>query len=232
MDGRTRRLSFLVVLFVLVVALGLKWLELPQQAAGPESLEPAPALAPVDIRAYLPPWLDASYEFSGEGIEYASFTRRITHTSPGFIQMEDASGTNLAQVVEINAEEAKIIWAEEEFYEKRNLLYPFSREARTGDQVRDVVLLKAPAAVGTVWSDERFQREIVSVDQVLTVPFGTFYDVLVVKSRSHANDSFVHYEYYAINVGLIKREALYMQDGEAFTVISELENLTITPTQN
>lgn len=66
--------------------------------------------------------------------------------------------------------------------------------------------------------------------QVVEVPLGTFYDVVVVKSRSRAADS-VHYEYYAKNVGLIKREFVLQLEGGTYQIVSSLEAVSSVGSQ-
>ena len=233
MNGKGWRLSFSVIVLILVVALAMKWLEPPVSTSKAENEADIPALATAasDLRVYLPPLHGMIYYFTGKGMEYAAFSRRITSAAPGFLQIEDTSGTNLAQVAEYNTDELKVIWSETEFYENRSLLDPSVREGRKGGEPTNLVFLKAPVIKGQKWNDASFQREIVSTDHVVTVPLGTFYEVVVVKSRSLQAEDFVQYEYYAKNMGLIKREALYVQDGETFAVVSSLNSLACPPPQ-
>lgn len=160
-------------------------------------------------------------QFAGEGLEFAAFTRQVTFATPGFLQIEDLSGTNLVKIVEVTPEEIRVVWSAEEFYEDRNLLEP-----SPGRRER-LVLLKTPLEVGTSWSDDRFRREIVEVNKVVQVPLGTFCDVIVVKSEVLDASEGVQYEYYAKNMGLIRRESQYGREAESFTVISTLEKLTV-----
>jgi hypothetical protein len=218
MNGKQWQLAFLVVVIVLFLALVLNWF-------GPNE-QSQENVTTTDVRAYLPPLQGITYFFVGEGMEYAAFSRRITHVAPGFIQLEDLSGTNLAQVLETSPQELRITWSEEEFYENDSLLDAPSRAGREGGRSTDLVLLKAPLTKGNTWSDERFSREIVSVDETVTVPLGVFYDVVVVKNKSATSNDFVQYEYYAKNIGLIKRESLFVQNGQTVAVVSSLKSIT------
>ena len=171
--------------------------------------EAAPEPYGDDLRAYLPALPGAVYAFQGSGNEFAAFMRRITFAESGLVQLEDASGTNLALVVEHHPQKLTVIWSEEEFYEEESLLDAEYRASRGRGHAVELVLLSAPLVVGHTWSDQRFQREIVAVDQVVAVPLGVFYDVVVVKSTNPEAPEMELYEYYAKNVGLIKRESLF-----------------------
>ena len=212
MNGKGWRLSFSVMVIILLTGV---------------QNEPVAT----DLRMYLPPLQGMAYYFSGEGMEYAAFTRQITFTSPVSLQMEDLSGTNLAQVVEYSPDELKIIWSEEEFYAQESLLDSASREGRERGSTRNLILLKTPVEKGNSWTDERFQREIVATNATVTLPLGTFYEVVVVKTKRADDDDFVTYEYYAKNIGLIKRESVYLLDGETYAVVSNLKGLASPPLQ-
>ncbi|HHT90913.1 MAG: hypothetical protein QM451_06565 [Bacillota bacterium] len=217
--------SLSVLVLVFFVALAIRWMELltPQSENGVDVIDSLPGQ--VDLRAYFPPLQGLTYSFAGEGMEYAAFTRQITFAVPGILQVEDLSGTNLVQVLECGAHELKIVWSEEEYYGDQSLLDEEDRLERGAGQPRNLVLLQTPLVPGHTWSDERFHREIVAVDEVITVPLGTFYDVVVVKNQSLDMEDSVQYAYYAKNVGLIKREFLSGQGGDSNAVVSSLQSL-------
>lgn len=214
--------GFLVVLGVLILALGLRGLE--SRALDTET-QTALDTSIDNVQAYFPPFGGMTYYFVGEGMEYASFSRRISHVAPGLIQIEDLSGTNLAQVVEVTAGELRSIWSEEEFYGNESLFDHDLRENRDSGWATDLIFLQAPLIKGHAWSDERYQREIVATDQTVTVPLGVIHDVVVVKNTSIETEGSIQYEYYAKNIGLIKREALFVHDGETFAVVSSLRRI-------
>ena len=230
MNTKGWRLSFSVMVILLMGALIMKWIG---SSGAPltevnGSLDVDPSLsgsAVTDVRVFFPPLQGMTYYFAGEGMEYASFTRQITFTTPDAVQVEDRSGTNLAQVVEYGPEGLRIIWSEEEFYSKESLLDDTMREGRSSGGPRDLLLLKAPVMKGNTWRDASFDREIIAADEIVTIPLGTFYEVVTVKSRSIEADDFVMYEYYAKNIGLIKRVSLYVQDEKTYAVVSNLQSL-------
>lgn len=226
MRGGKWRISLFVVVLLLSILLGLQWIQRNQSILPiPEPLVQTQTQLE-DLRAYFPAFVGANYQFLGEGMEFATFTRQITFASAEFLQVEDTSGTNLAQVVEYGNGEIKIIWSQEEFYQAYSLLDP---EKRTNGQSLNLVPLKAPLQVGSSWRDERFEREIVLINQVVTVPLGTFSDVVVVKTKNPDTTGFIQYEYYAKNMGLIKRESIYVQDGQTHGIVSSLRSIVINP---
>lgn len=218
MNGKNWRLCCLVLLLLLITTLVARWV-LPGEEAAPEPYGD-------DLRAYLPALPGAVYAFQGSGNEFAAFMRRITFAESGLVQLEDASGTNLALVVEHHPQKLTVIWSEEEFYEEESLLDAEYRASRGRGHAVELVLLSAPLVVGHTWSDQRFQREIVAVDQVVAVPLGVFYDVVVVKSTNPEAPEMELYEYYAKNVGLIKRESLFPSDGKTYSVVSSLRSFS------
>ncbi|MGI6651654.1 MAG: hypothetical protein ACOX4Y_07895 [Limnochordia bacterium] len=224
MKAKGWRLTFSLIIVVLAAALVLRWMEPPEDGAEQgEAVQAMPASA--DLRAYFPSLPGMTYFFAGEGMEYAAFTRKVTFADSGFIQIEDLSGTNLAQVFECCRDEVRVIWSEEEFYESQSLLDAAYREERGSGTARNLIPLQAPLIPGHTWHDEGFRREILAVDETVTVPMGTFFEVVTVKSRSQAVEDFVTYEYYAKNIGLIKRVSLYVQDGETYAVASNLRSM-------
>lgn len=229
MDHVTWRLGLAIILVALLCALVVLWAN--PGAIQEHSLAVKLGLVPCagEVAAFFPVWPGAVYEFAGEGMEFAAFTRRTTFAAPGLAQIEDLSGTNLAQIVEVNPAEVQIVWSSEEFYENRSLLDVWQEERNQFTGTFELVLLKSPVRVGTAWRDDRFKREIVQIDGELEIPLGTFRGVVTVKSEALDGKGFVMYEYYAQNIGLIKRISLSVSGGEAYTVVSTLESLTIAP---
>lgn len=225
MKSKGWRLTFSLIVMFLVAALVIVWMEPREELEleGANTVQLLPAAG--DLRIYFPPLEGMTYYFAGEGMEYASFTRKITFADSGLLQIEDMSGTNLARVVECGPDEVRVIWAEEEFYEEQSLFDADYREQRDYGSARNLIWLQAPLVPGHAWSDEMYHREILATDEIVKVPLGTFFEVVTVKIRSIDADDFVTYEYYAKNIGLIKRVSLYVHDGETYAVSSSLRNM-------
>lgn len=229
MNASKWRLGLVIVLVILIGTLFMQWADPSMLENHPLANLIRPDYCPSDsVAAYFPTWSGTTYEFAGEGLEFAQFTRRITYATSELIQVEDLSGTNQVKIMEVTPQELRIVWTAEEFYEERNLLEPWVKGERSTLPGREEVLvpLKAPLQEGESWSDGRFKREIYQVNSVVTVPLGTFHDVIVVKSKALDADDGVQYDYYAKNLGLIKRESRY----ESFTVTSTLEGLEVVNT--
>lgn len=230
MDGKRLRLGLGIVLLILISSLVVEWINPSFVDNHPLQKYLRTNPCPSDsVLAYLPTWGQAMYKFAGEGIEFAAFTRRITYAAPELLQIEDLSGTNLVKIVELTPNELRVVWTAEEFYEDRNLLKLWLEGDKSSipGRAEALVPLQGPLRVGTSWTDDRYQREIVQVKQVVTVPLGTFYDVLVVESKALGSEDWVQHEYYAKNMGLIKREARLGAGDEDLLVISALEELNV-----
>ena len=179
MPSKGWRLSFPILVIVAVLLLVSRWFG-PSSDSLEDAKNPSEVLEPAasDVRVYFPALQDMTYYFSGQGMEYADFTRQVTHTAAHALQIEDRSGTNLAQVVELGPEELRIVWAEEEFYEEESLLDQAARQERGSGTARNLILLQAPVVQGHAWKDERFHREIIATDETLTLPMAPFMRLL------------------------------------------------------
>lgn len=178
---------------------------------------------PVDLRAYFPAFPGFVYDFDGEGMEFAPFTRSVKFVDDHYVQMHDANGTVVARVFQCLPDEIRLVRMEPEFYEVLNLIPSVFEE-----QQEAAVILQSPLVVGSVWEErpERY-REITAVHQVMTVPAGTFYDVIEIRITSTESDlNTYNYEYYAKNIGLIKRVFVTEIDGQEYAVSSYLKHLT------
>ncbi len=231
----------LIILVILVGLAAVRLTAVPNVERGEEAPALDQGIGPknglegdavgVGVEAYFPAFVGLTYNFAGEGMEFASFSRTISFAGAGLIQVEDLSGTNLARVLEVNEAEVKVLWSREEFYGRESLL-DNALDPRAGPGRREnLILLQAPLKVGHRWRDGQFRREIVSINEVVTVPLGTFRAVLVVKSVSlaaenEAGESAATYEYYAPNTGLIRRESFFRANGGTYSVISKLQSIS------
>ncbi|MCK4259771.1 MAG: hypothetical protein KAX49_12380 [Halanaerobiales bacterium] len=71
------------------------------------------------------------------------------------------------------------------------------------------IVLKTPLRVGNTWESGDRIREIIDIDETVTIPAGTFYNVIKVKVITKEENNFEIYEYYAENVGLILKESKF-----------------------
>jgi hypothetical protein len=115
------------------------------------------------------------------------------------VQMaEDNGGTRVAMVFRVVPEGITKIFMIPEFYTEKNLL---DEPTNRVDQV-----LKAPLKTGTVWQDDQYLREVLSIDERVIVPAGTFTNVLKIKLTAKSQSGGQLLEFYAPDVGLILRE--------------------------
>ena len=84
------------------------------------------------------------------------------------------------------------------------------------------VILKAPLEVGESWLSGERQREIVAVDKRISTIAGKIHDVIKIRVENiNTEDEFITHEYYAKNIGLIKRVSTFGE--EEYDITAELQ---------
>lgn len=151
---------------------------------------------------YFPLMKGASWEYQGEGNEYASFSRKVLFTKENLAQIsEDNGGTVSTSIFQTTPQSVTRVFFAGETYSVQNYLDSPPNEAN--------VLLQAPIKVGTKWQTSLGTREIVDLHARVDTPSGTFSDCLKIKIPAADSTTF---EYYKRAVGLVKREFI---SGEA-----------------
>lgn len=167
----------------------------------------------LSLRDFFPLTAGSTWQYQGEGNEYAPFSREVLFVDDNRAQVsEDNGGTVSASVFEFQEDQIIRTFFRGEEYDGNNLL---DEEAND-----DMVLLKAPLEVGTKWETSNGTREIVETDAIVNTLAGNFENCLRIEI---ATDYSVMYEYYKEGVGLIKREFL----SEGMAVTSTLEEYSI-----
>jgi hypothetical protein len=163
------------------------------QEPKPDKPKEVPSLKPAD---FFPVPVGASWEYAGEGNEYAAFKRKVLFCSGDLAQIsEDNGGTVSASVYKISSDAVTRIFFRGEEYSNTNYL-----TAKPND---NLIILKTPFSVGTKWNDKNGTREIVDTNSSVTTPKGSFDQCLKIKISYQDSVSF---EYFKQGVGLVKRE--------------------------
>jgi hypothetical protein len=159
-----------------------------------------------DVRIYFPAEQSLTWIYEGSGNEYAAFTRKVIYKEDRRVQLaQDNGGTRLGMVLQVLPEAVSVNYVREEFYTDTKL---FSEAAN-----RSEILLKAPLKAGAVWETGRERREVISIDETVQVPAGTYSNVVKVKVTSlTANTASENVEYYAPNVGLVLQQFITGSD--------------------
>ncbi|MDP2858512.1 MAG: hypothetical protein Q8P50_11120 [Bacillota bacterium] len=187
----TRRRPAAFVLFSLLFACMLAGC-LGVQAPKPPAPK-APALSD-----YFPAVVGSVWDFEGHGNEYASYVRTVVHRSGEKTQIEvNNGGTVTGEVYRIAANEVRQVYFMGEFYTRESLL--------DAKENRQDVVLKAPLEPGQKWESSKTTKTIEQVGLEVTVPAGTFKQVVKVLSVQKKSN-WRSYEYYAPDVGPIKYE--------------------------
>lgn len=219
-----KRFFFMIIAAVLTLAVVLSGCTVPREKTpGPpdkqrveqSAKEPVkePAAQPEKKAGdYFPHTVGSTWQYRGEGNEYASFIRKVLYTKGNRAQLsEDNGGTVSAAVFEISGDAVTRIFSRGEEYDGTNYL--------DEQPSQSVVILKAPLKAGTKWEVPGGTREIVDVDATVDTPAGRFGDCIKVK----ITDSDITYEYYKDGVGLVMREFI---SGDT-RVTSTLEKFTV-----
>lgn len=177
---------------------------------------PTPTPVPteeVDISTYMPMKLGYTWEYEGEGNEYASYTSKIEFGENNrFQEAQDNGGTLMANIYEVKDDSIVHVYQMGENYEHKNLL-------KEKNNLNDVIL-KLPLQAGNKWVSEENSYEIIDTKATITVPYGTFTDCVVVKrTYKDGSESFMHYKE---GIGLLQSE---FRSGD-FKVFSRLKNFT------
>ncbi|BBB91262.1 MAG TPA: hypothetical protein PKA28_14970 [Methylomusa anaerophila] len=201
-------LKGLIVVLLTTILLGC------QKASSPVISGPEHAVN--DVTAYFPSESNMIWVYQGEGNEFAGFTRRVMIRQGNRVQFsEDNGGTKMMMVFQVSAGEVKRTFFVPEFYTDKNML-------NEPDNLAEVIL-KAPLKSGAVWQDARNRREVLGISEKITVPAGTFENVVKIKVTplQGGPQGSQLLEYYAPNTGLILRE---FTAGDNFKVLSKLDN--------
>jgi len=174
-----------------------------------------------EVLNYFPLYENMIYRFAGEGMEFAAFNREIMYINDDknelYAQIHDATtGTIVANIFKLQPEQVSLIYQQPEFYTDDNLLEKIKNDL----ELKEEIILKHPIEEGNSWESEGKSREIISIDNKLNTEAGKFYNVIKIKVENlDSNNDFTTYEYYAKNIGLIRRKNI----GENYKIISDLK---------
>ena len=167
----------------------------------------------LSLQAYFPLSIGSTWQYLGDGNEYASFTRKVLFKEGDRTQtMEDNGGTVSANIYRVTDGEVRLVYSKGEEYDKVNLL--------DSKDNRNSIILKAPLKVGTKWKNAEDEREIVAINASVDTPAGRFEDCIKVSIKSQNSTM---YEYFKAGAGMVKREFI----SEGLTVTSTLEKYEI-----
>jgi len=227
MEGNLLKRSLAVVAIGLILLLGLLPLgcsrdtktvpdaKVQDQPKSSEQVPKAPPekKSPQKVSNYFPLTRGSTWEYQGEGNEFASFTREVLFVKDNRGQIRESNGgTVSATIFEVTDSAVTRVFNLPETYEKVNLLDRPSNEK--------VVILKSPLEVGNSWKDPNGERQIVDLNATVTTPSGKVENCVKVKI---AGQHSVVYEYFKEGVGMVMREFI---SGEA-RVASALKRFEI-----
>lgn len=185
---------------------------------GKKSVPPAETrpkeLVITNVSSYFPVSAGLTWIYEGKGNEYAGFTRKAVRSENTLAQFsENNGGTQLGLVYQVTPDAVLLLYTKEEYYSDASLL--------TKQPNRSDILLKAPLKPGASWQDARYKRKVISITDTITVPGGTFTNVVQIRGTplNQANTA-SQTEYYAPGVGLVAREYI----AKDFQITSRLKS--------
>lgn len=186
----------LPVLSLLLAALLLTAPGCSNSNGAKEPKPPATSATPEVLAKLFPLTQGSSWEYQGEGNEFASFVQEVVFAEGKRGQIrKDNGGTVSAAVFEVSDDAVTRVFFQGEAYEDENFLDKESPEK--------VIVIKAPLEAGTTWEEPNGIRKILSVDETVSTPAGEFTDCVQIEI-DNANSTI--YEYYKTGVGLVKSE--------------------------
>ncbi|MBU4515585.1 MAG: hypothetical protein U1D96_03825 [Eubacteriales bacterium] len=200
--GRKILICFLALTIILVAGCSAA------RSPGDDRIDPVGGITAGD---YFPTEPGTFWDYQGEGNEFAALTARALHRIGNRAQFVTDNGTTLAVIYEVRPDRVTRQLAREDYQVPVNLL-----RVET-DEEEELVILQAPFTEGQGWANGPERREIVANNARVTTPAGKYEDVVKIKITRRGEEHTV-FEYYAPQVGLVKREFIA---GEA-EVVSEL----------
>ncbi len=169
-----------------------------------------------DVSAYFPMKVGNLWEYKGTGNEYAAYTQEVLYQKDNKYQiMISNGGTVMANVYEVSKDKIVNTYREAENYNNKNVL-----NKKTN---LNIVMIQLPIKVGSKWTSEENNYEIMDINKKVIVPAGTFEDCIAVKEVFKEGSSYQIF-YYKKDIGLIKSEFFTDQQD---IISSELESYKI-----
>lgn len=212
-----RFIVFLFIFFmcIIICTTGCTNTDNPTQEPQEEEPQEEPSTGSQNLRDYFPLTQGSTWQYKGEGNEYASFTREVLYVEDDAAQIkEDNGGTVSASVFTTTDNEITRIFFQGEEYEETNFL--------NEEPDDNSVILKSPLEVGTQWEGPIDAREIVEIDATVDTHVGQFENCIKVKIAGQNSTTF---EYFKAGIGLVKREFISGDN----QVTSSLEKYNINP---
>ncbi|MCC5894569.1 MAG: GerMN domain-containing protein [Alkalibacterium sp.] len=152
-----------------------------------------------DLELWLPKTENTLFDYEGDGIEYASFTRYPQFAHEDTYQFVEAtSGTDVVFVYEYSDDEVRERFVRPETYFRDDVM----DTGLSSSQEDHEIILQLPIEMGHSWeSPTGSTSEITDVEFEIDTEFGTFEAIEVTRT---IDDNDIIY-YYAEGIGLVER---------------------------
>jgi hypothetical protein len=155
-------------------------------------------------------------QFKGIGNEFAQYTESFYEKDGDYYPaIVDNGGTRILRIYSVTDKAISIVYEQPEFYEET---IPSISSLEAAFQSK--LLLTLPLEVGKTMGDWK----LVSLSDTVTVPFGTFSDVMVLEKKNE--DGSINRQYWVEEYGKVKDEYSHTdENGNVFEVKSELDTI-------
>ncbi|MFO7611375.1 MAG: hypothetical protein R6W99_02650 [Clostridia bacterium] len=209
MKKRNMAILFVILSMILSACTGNVEVEPSATPSESETASPPPTVVPAD---YFPLEPGNLWKYLGDGNEYASFTREVLYAGGDYAQTtENNGGTVSSTVYHITESQITVVYSKGEDYDAGNLI--------GAPPNANIVIVKSPLEVGTIWETENGTREIISMDATVSTPLGDMKDCMQIKITDEYSYS---YEYFKMGVGLVKRE-FHSEDAVVSSTLEEMD---------
>lgn len=186
----------------------------PTEEVEPVDEEQEEAELNQDLTAWIPRLKNLVYQYEGKGNEYASFSWNPQFDEENYYQIaKNNGGTTTVEVYEYKDDEIVRVHSQSETYYRDNLSSIWGLDSFEEEEI----ILKAPIALGTSWSNNNANYEITAINKEIEVPAGTFQTI----ELTIENDDSIIKRYYAEEVGLVYEET----DSSGLLVESKLAEI-------
>lgn len=174
-----------------------------------------------NLEDWIPRLNNVSYIYEGSGNEFASFNWTPQFNEEDYYQIaRDNSGTTVVQVYQYTEDKITRIHSQEETYYRDNLTSIWEMDSFEEDEI----VLKAPIALGTSWSNDDIDYEITAIDAEIEVPAGNYQTIEV---TIESGDTTIK-KYYAEEIGLVYEKT----DSAGLTIESKLAEIESDTAEN
>lgn len=174
----------------------------------------------IKINDLMPNEIGNYWKYTGSGNEYADFEQKVLFEENGKMQVQLINpGTSSAIIYKFSEENISVVYAEDEFYEEKNIL--------DSEENLNQVIVEAPIVEGTTWTQNGRIYKIENTKAFVETPSGN-YENCVQIIVNYENQAVEESYYYKPKLGLVFQK---YTDGD-FVITSSLSEYKVEGFEN